>query len=163
MLPFGGDGADAGVFAIGEDDDGVVPEELRNRLFVVTQIVVVGVFGGFGDGFELDEDEGKSVDETDEIGTFGIGIAGDPHLGGEEEVVFGGVVPVDYVDDLDALAALGVQNGDFDAVAQEVPEVVVGVDGKVGGAVFGEFRDGGEGHSEECRLQIRDWRGRTAS
>lgn len=142
MLPFGGRRSDAGFVTVGEDDDGVVPEELGDGGLVVTQVVVVGVFGGFGERFELDEDEGETVDETDEIGTFGIGIASNSHLGGEEEIVVGGAVPVDDADDLDALAALGIGNGDLDAIAQEIPEVVVGVDGVVGGTVLGELGDG---------------------
>ena len=102
----------------------------------------IGVFGGFGDGFELDEDEGEAVDEADEIGAFGIDLAGDPHLGGEEEVVVGGVVPVDDADVLDLLASPGVLGGDLDAVAQELPDIVVGVDGMEGGTVGGDLVDG---------------------
>ena len=40
VLPFGGDGADARFVAVGEDDEGVVPEELGDGGLVVAQVVV---------------------------------------------------------------------------------------------------------------------------
>ena len=58
-------------------------------VFVVAEVVVVGVLGGFGDGLELDEDERQAVDEADEVGAAGVDLAGDPELGDEEEVVVG--------------------------------------------------------------------------
>lgn len=57
VLPFRGDGADARFVTVGKDDQGVGPEELGDDGFVVAQVVVVGVFGGFGYGLELDEEE----------------------------------------------------------------------------------------------------------
>ncbi len=155
VLPFGGDGADARFVAVGEDDEGVVPEELGDGGLVVAQVVVEGVFGRFGDGLELDEDEGEAVDEADEIGTAGIDLAGDPHLGGEEEVVVGGIVPVDDADVLDLLASLCVLGGDLHAVAQELPDVVIGVDGMEGGAVGGDLVDGvGDGGGWEGWVEL---------
>ncbi len=46
----------AAVAAIGQNDEGVVPKELRNRVLVVSQVVLVSVFQSFVAGFQLDED-----------------------------------------------------------------------------------------------------------
>ena len=52
------------------------------------------------------------------------------------------VLPVDDADELDPLAAALVLHGDLDAIAQEIPDVVVGMEGMVGGTIFGELGDG---------------------
>ncbi len=98
VLPGGGDGAEAAVGAVGEDDETVVPEELGDGFLVVAEVVVEGISERFGDRFELDENQGETVDEPNQIGTAGVGFAADPELGGEEEVVAGRIVPVDDLD-----------------------------------------------------------------
>lgn len=60
VLPFRGHRADARYVPVGKDDDGVMRKELRDGDFLIAQIVVVGVFGGLGDGIEFDEDEGQA-------------------------------------------------------------------------------------------------------
>ena len=44
MLPIGRDASDPALTAIGKDDEGVVPEELRDGRLVVGQIVLEGIF-----------------------------------------------------------------------------------------------------------------------
>ncbi len=44
VLPFGGDGTDAAVAAVGEDDEGVAPEEVGDGVFVIAEVFAIGVF-----------------------------------------------------------------------------------------------------------------------
>ena len=44
VLPGSGDAADAGLVAVGEDNQAVVPKDGRDGLFVIAEVVVVGVF-----------------------------------------------------------------------------------------------------------------------
>ena len=107
LLPFGEvlqpgrHAADPGFRAVGQDDDGVVPEHLRDGVLVVGQVLLVGEFELLVGCLQFDEDERNAVHEADQIGTLLAVVAGNPELRGEEEVVVLGFVPVDQLDDLD--------------------------------------------------------------
>src|SRR5262249_14116280 len=96
MLPARRHAADLRLAAVREDDDGVVPEELRYCLLVVLQVVLVGVFQATVTLLEFDEDERQPVDEADQVAPALVDAARHPKLRGQEEVVVRWVVPVDY-------------------------------------------------------------------
>ena len=67
MLPARRHAADLRLAAVGQDDEGVVPEQLRDGLLVVLQVVLVGVFEPPVALLEFDEDQRQAVDEADQI------------------------------------------------------------------------------------------------
>ena len=93
LLPFGEvlesgrHAADLGLGAVRQDDEGVVPEHLWDRVLVVGEVVLVGEFQLFVGCLQFDEDQRNAVDEADEIGPLLAVVAGNPKLRGQEEVV----------------------------------------------------------------------------
>ena len=87
MLPPGRHAADFGLAAVRQDDEGVVPEQLRDRLLVVLQVVLVGVFEPSVALLEFDEDQRQAVDEADQIAASLVDVARHPELRSQEEVV----------------------------------------------------------------------------
>ena len=85
----------AALAAIGEDDEGIVPEELGDRGFVIPEIFLICLFEILMRGLVLDDHERDPVDEPDEIAAPFVEIPGDPELRGKEEVIIGRVLPVD--------------------------------------------------------------------
>ncbi len=55
VLPFAGDAPDLGRAAVGQQDHRVVPEDLGNGVFVVSQVIVEGVLETLVAGLQLDE------------------------------------------------------------------------------------------------------------
>ena len=58
VLPTGGDPAEFALGAVGNDNQGIVPEQMGNGVFVVAQIVVVSGVDRFVNPFELHQQEG---------------------------------------------------------------------------------------------------------
>ncbi len=75
MFPACRHAADLRLRAVGQDDEGVVPEHLRNRGLVVFQVVLVGVFDLAVALLEFDKDQGQTVDEADQVGAFFVDTA----------------------------------------------------------------------------------------
>ena len=68
--------------------------------------------------FQLDEDERKPVDEAEEVSAPLVEIAFDPELRYEQELVVLGVLPIDDIQPLHRLAAIGLTDGDGHAVSE---------------------------------------------
>src|SRR4051794_30414590 len=96
MLPARRHAADLGLAAIRQDDDGVVPEQLWNRLLVVLEVVLEGVFDLAVGFLQFDEEERQAVDEADEIAPALVNAPRYPKLRGQEEVVVLRLIPVDH-------------------------------------------------------------------
>ena len=71
----------------------VGPEELRDRVAVVAQVVVVGVLQVAVRRLQLDEHQRHAVDEPDQVGAPAVHVASDPELRDEEEVVVLRIAP----------------------------------------------------------------------
>ena len=95
MFPSRRHAADLRLAAVGEDDDGVVPEQLRDGALVIPQIVLIGVLRSSVALLEFDEDQRQPIDEPDQIGPAFINAARDPELRSQKEVVVLRLVPVD--------------------------------------------------------------------
>ena len=138
-----GERAHLGVRAVGQQDEGVGVEELRDALAaVVAQVVVEGALQRHGAALQLDEHQRQAVDEADQVAAAAVHVAGHPDLRGEEEVVVGRRGPVDHAQGLDAVPAVLVGHLHLHAVLQQPVEVAVGVDGDLLGAVLRELLDG---------------------
>ena len=98
VLPPGRERADLAGAAVGEDDERVVREELRDGGLVVAQVVPERVLQPLVRRLQLDEDQRQAVDEPHQVGAAFVDLAGDPELRGQEEVVAVGVIPVDDAD-----------------------------------------------------------------
>ena len=141
VLAAGGEDADFGGAAIGDDEHLVRNEEAGDFGLVGLELVVGGLDGGLlvGHVLELDDGEGETVDEEDDIGAALV-LAVDGELVDGEEVVVGGVIEID---EADALAANlpAAKHLDGDTLDQEPVKFAVGVDGRrradVGDAVDG--------------------------
>ena len=92
----GGEGADLGVDAIGDDEPLVVGEEAGDVFFVGLELVVgavdIGVFGG--GVFEFEDGDGEAVEEEDDVGAAVV-VFVDGELVNGEPVVVEGLVEVD--------------------------------------------------------------------
>ena len=119
MLLGGGHAADQCIAAIGQKDDRVVPEQVRDGVFIIAEVARIGGFQVLVGGFQLDKDQRDAVDKAEQVGSALVVIAGDPKLGGEEEIIFQRVLPIDEADRLDGLGAIRVAVGDLDAVFEQ--------------------------------------------
>ena len=129
VLPGGGQAADHCLAAIREQDQGVVPEQVREGVLVVPQVVGVGVFQADVGGLELDQHQGQAVDKPHQVRAAGVKLAGDPELGGQEIVVAGRIVPIDHLDRLGFFDPVLIPEGDFDPVLEQVVHSLVDVSG----------------------------------
>ncbi len=95
MIEACGQTADQAFASVREDDEGVVPEELRNRVLVIAQVVVERVLRP--ELFQFDEDERQAVYKAHKVSAAPIHVTSDPELRGEEEIVLLRMLPINYL------------------------------------------------------------------
>ena len=128
MFPSGGNASDLTLTAIGKDDQGVVPEELRDSAFVVGEIVCVSRFQSPMSCLKLHEHQGQSIDETNQIGAPGVHLAGNPELGGQEIIVICRIIPVNHFNDLNGVPiTICIRNLYLYAVFDKLVDLTVGL------------------------------------
>ena len=99
LLPFGEvlpprrHAADPAFRSVRQDDDGVVPEDLWDRVSIVGEVVLEGVLKRLVRCLQFDEEQRDAVDESDEIGPLPAVLARNPELRSEKEIVLAGVSP----------------------------------------------------------------------
>ena len=101
VLPLGGDAADPALAAVGEDDEGVVPEKLRDGRLVVAE-VAAGRRSSMRlwAAFSSTNTSGRPLTKPTRSARRVYISPDDPELRGQEEVVVGRLVPVDDLDRL---------------------------------------------------------------
>ena len=124
-LPARGDGPDLGLRAVGQDQEPVRDEEVRDGVAVVAQVVVVRMLQVAVRCLQLDEHQRDAVDEADQVGTAVVQVGVNPELRDEEEVVVLGVLPVDDREPLRQRCPVRLANGDLDAVPQQRVDLLV--------------------------------------
>ncbi len=120
VLKTTGHRSDLCVCAVCEHDEGVVVEEVRDRVFVVLEVLFVGRPDTPVDVLQFHEEQGEAVDESHDVGPPAVEVAPDPELPDAEEVV---LLRIREVKDPEAPAhqfALLVPETDLHAVAEEV-------------------------------------------
>ena len=143
VLPAGGDAAHPALAAVGEDDQGVGPEKLRDGVLVVAQVAGEGGLQAAVGGLEFDEQQRQAVDKAHQVGAPGVHLARDPELRAEQKVVVGRVVPIHHPHHFHRLAvAFGIGHGDAHAVLEQVVDLAVGGRRTHARAVAGQFLDG---------------------
>ena len=132
-LAGGGEGADLGLGAVGDDQQLAEVEEAGDLGLVGLELLPGGVDGGLGvlRVLKLEEGEREAADEEDDVGpALDVGAANaldDGELVDREPVVVGGVVEVDQVDQLAARLAVP-HHVDGDALDEELVERGFGLD-----------------------------------
>ena len=139
MFPFSAQAAQAGGFAVGENDQGVVPEKLGDGIFVIAQIVLVGVFELLMAGFEFDENQGQAVDKPQQVGAPGVDITRDPQLRNQQKIVLKGPLPVDHPHRFFAGKALLVLEFDSDTLFDLAINFLVGGHRRQDGTIAQDF------------------------
>ena len=143
-LPVGAERANATGVAIGGDQEGIAPEQLRDGGLVVGEIVIEGNAGRYSGLLELDHHQRQAVDESHQIGPAVVEIPLYFELGYGEPVVLHGPIPIDYPQPHLALAApLEVGHRHQHPVLEQAIDLPVRRHRAHGRAVAAEFLDGG--------------------
>ena len=138
------EGADFGLLAVGEHDEGIEVEEMGNGILVVGVVFGVGIPDIHIEVFQFDEEQGKAVDEAQDIRAFAVEaefVVDLQLLDGEEVVVFG-VAEVEDLDPAFLLGLAGLADGDGDAVPEEAVFLLVDLHGGGGGQMALQLFDG---------------------
>ena len=102
----GGERADAAIGAVAGDQQGVEPEELRDLLLVVGQVLVEGRARRHAGLLEFDHNPGQAVDEAHQIWPAGVKPAHDAELADQQKIVLLWLRPVDHAEAFGFLSAV---------------------------------------------------------
>src|SRR6266566_1750266 len=72
MFPASRHTANPALMPIGEDDERVIPEDLRNSILVVAQVFVIGIFDTFMRCLQFDKDQRQPVYKAHKVGSFPV-------------------------------------------------------------------------------------------
>ena len=136
------EGAHLGLHAVGEHEEGIIIEQMRDRVQIVRVVVGVGVLHVHCGVFELHEQQRQAVDEADNIRPAAVEIAVDLHFLHRKEAVFRRVLKVDHHGALRLRASVGAADGDRDAVAQEEVFFLIDLHERRGGEPLLQRSDG---------------------
>lgn len=136
------DAAHFGLETVGDDFELVVAEECRDLGMVGLELVpgLLQIGPGIVRVFQFEEGEGKAIDEDDDIGPAIVGAIENGELIDDEEVVLGGVIPIDELDGFAAGFAIDL-DFDLDALLEELVDVAIGMD-QVGMGRLTDLADG---------------------
>ena len=104
---------------VGQHDEGVVVEQVRDRVLVVGQVLLVGGADVLVDVLQLDEQERQAVDEADDVGAAAVEIARTHSSRTRGSGCCSGSVEVEDPQPLLDQLALVVAKGDLHAVLQQ--------------------------------------------
>ena len=127
MFPTGSEASYLALCSVREHNKSVIPKEVWDGIFVVSEVVVISSFEVDINPFELHQNKGNSVDETYYIWSPRIHVASNMELGGGEEIVVFQVFPVNHLQHFDGLAfTVWFAKGNLHAVFQEGVNLSVG-------------------------------------
>ena len=127
QLERGRPGAESGVDAVAEHDEGVVVEDVGDGVLVVGEVLVPGVADVAVDVLQLHEQQRNAVHEACEVGAAPVQRPLDPELAHDEKVVLLRLAEVEYAQRPGLLAAARFPVRHLHAVAQQVVLVAVGL------------------------------------
>jgi hypothetical protein len=113
------------------DEQRVAPEQRRNLLLVVGEVLVEGGPRRHARFLEFDHHPRQPIDEADQVGPAGVERAGDAELADQQEVVVFRVFPIDDAQAFGALtttlaAVFAVGYGHRDAFLEQPIDLAVG-------------------------------------
>ena len=120
---------------IADDDTRIVPKNLRYRVTIVAEIVVVRIVDALGRDLELDEEERDAIDEADDIRSSFVEVAEYGHLRHDQEVIIRRGVPVDDPHRPHIGSAIIIRDGDLHAIAEQGVDFTIRIDEAAGGAI----------------------------
>ena len=95
-LPIRRERADAAVRAVRGDEQRVIPEQRRDLLLVVRQVLVERRARGHAGLLQLDDHQRQAVDEADQIRPAGVERAGDAELADQQEIIVRRLLPINH-------------------------------------------------------------------
>ena len=126
MLVLAAQRAHLGLAAVGQQQEGVVVEQMRDGVLVVLEVLVVGLAQVLVDVLAFDEQQRDAVDEADDVRSPAVQIALDPQLAHGQEVVVVRRIEVEHAQAARIHAAVVLAEGDLHAVTQQPVFVAVG-------------------------------------
>ena len=141
-LVLAAEGAHFGLHPIGEDQKGVVIEEVGDRVQIVRVVVGVGVLHVHRGVLELHEEKRQAVDKTDDIRPPAVEVAVDLHFLHRKETVFRRFLEIQHHGAPLLRAPVRAADGDGDAVAQEEVFLLVDLQERRGGEPLFQCSDG---------------------
>ncbi len=132
---------DSRLAAVGQQHQAVGDEQLRDRVAVVGEVVVVGRLDRLVGLLELHQHQRHPVDEQRDVQPAAVQVALHPHLLHGQQVVVGGVAQIEVAQRLDALVTLLVGPLGPVSVSQQVVDLTVGADPVHDRAVLGDRLD----------------------
>src|SRR5947209_3434486 len=106
MLPRRRCASDSGSGAIREHDKTIPPEDLRDSVAIIGEVVIVGCLQATVRCLEFEEHKRNAVHEADEITATSVHLTEDPQLLDKKEVVRLGLGPIDELNCDDFVVAL---------------------------------------------------------
>ena len=98
MLKLACDCSNATFSTIAQNDKSVVPKKLRNRFFVVPEIIFKSIFDIFVCRFEFDENQWQAVHKPNQIGSAFVHFSRDPKLRHQQEIILFNVFKINDLD-----------------------------------------------------------------
>src|SRR6266699_4190716 len=95
MLPASRHAADPALMSVREHNESVIPEQLGNGIFVVAQVVMIGVFQPFMRGLEFNQYKRQTIHKAHQVCPPLMHLASYPELRNEQEIVVFRRLPVD--------------------------------------------------------------------
>ena len=141
-LVLAAEGAHLGLHPVGEDQKGVVIEEVGDGVQIVRVVVGVGVLHVHRGVFQLHEQKRQAVDKADDICPSAVKVAVDLHLLDGKEAVLCRVLKVDHHGAALLRAPVRAADGDGDAVAQEEVFLLIDLQKRRGGEPLLQRSDG---------------------
>ena len=131
--------AHLGFQSIGQHKEGIVIEQLRNGIEIISVIVYVGVLHIHGRLFQLDEQQRNAIDKAHDVRSAAVQLRVDLHLFYGEEMIVFRVFEVDHRRASDFGAAIRPLDRHRDAIPQQKILFLVDLHQGCGGNVRRKF------------------------
>ena len=126
MLEPAGDRADPGLHTIGQHHQPVVVEQVRDRVLVVEEVLLVSGANILADVLQLHEQQRQAVDKADDVRPAAVQITAHPQLAHAEEIIVFRAIEIEHPQPLAHPLALGGAEGDLHPVPDQPVLVAVG-------------------------------------
>ena len=126
MLEPAGDRADPGLHTIGQHHQPVVVEQVRDRVLVVEEVLLVSGANILADVLQLHEQQRQAVDKADDVRPAAVQIAAHPQLAHAEELIVFRAIEIEHPQPLAHPLAPCVAEGDLHPVPDQPVLVAVG-------------------------------------
>ena len=134
--------ADLGLAAVGQQQEGVVVEQVRNGVLVVLKVLIKRLTQVLVDVLAFDEQQRDTVDEADDVRPAPVQLALDPELTHGQEVVVLRGLEVEHAQGAGFQRAVGIAVADLHPVAEKPILLAVGRHAAQAGAHLHDLAQG---------------------